>query len=269
MRIEMLLRKSTLPIFYRSYSCTGSKAQTADPFANVGKDRGRLVVYGQSTSRVNKVLWAAAEAGVEVDRVKIPTRHLQQEKWYYELNPKLTVPCIRDGDLVINESNSIVSYICNQYGKHMYPNSPDLLALAWQWLEYGETTVAANLAPIWFGVTKNIKFSTKTSPADNDEINKFVPKCEKAWRGLDEHLAKSGKPFILGDAFSMADFTLGVQADRLKKSDGCGVKELQMECFPHVDKWLKELESREAFQKTVGGLKPQNLDLYNPINAPR
>ena len=110
----MLLRKSTLPILYRSYSCSGTKAQTADPFANVGKDRGRLVVYGQSTSRVNKVLWAAAEAGVEVDRVKIPTRHLQQEKWYYELNPKLTVPCIRDGDLVINESNSIVSYICIQ-----------------------------------------------------------------------------------------------------------------------------------------------------------
>ena len=151
--------------------------------------------------------------------------------------------------------------------KHLYPNAPDLLALAWQWLEYGETTVAANLAPIWFGVTKNIKFSTKTSPADNDEINKFVPKCAKAWKGLDEHLAKGDKPYILGDSFSMADFTLGVQADRLKKSDGCGIKELQMECFPHVDRWLKSLESREAFQKTVGGLKPQNLDLYNPINS--
>ena len=55
MKIEMLLRKSALPIFYRSYSCSGTKAQTADPFANVGKDRGRLVVYGQSTSRVTKV----------------------------------------------------------------------------------------------------------------------------------------------------------------------------------------------------------------------
>ena len=45
------------------------------------------------------------------------------------------------------------------------------------------------------------------------------------------------------------------------------MKELQMECFPHVDKWLKELESREAFQRRVGGLKSQNLDLYNATNS--
>ena len=261
------LAKRTLPTQYRLYSSSGVMSQVADPFPENLKERGRLVVYGQSTSRVNKVLWAAAEAGVEVDRVKIPTRQLQQEKWFYDINPKLTVPCMRDGDLVINESNSIVSYICQMYAKDLYPKSPDLLALAWQWLEYGETTVAANLAPIWFGVTKNIKFSTKTSPADIDEINKFVPKCAKAWKALDEHFEKDNRPYILGNSFSMADFTLGVQADRLKKSDGCGMKELQMECFPHVDKWLKELESREAFQRRVGGLKTQNLDLYNATNS--
>ena len=160
MKLFTTLFRRTLPTLYKSYSSSVVLSQIADPFQNVGKERGRGLIYGQSTSRVNKVLWAASEAGVEVDRVKIPTRELQQEKWYYDINPKLTVPCMRDGDLVINESNSIVSYICHMYGKHLYPKSPDLLALAWQWLEYGETAVAANLAPIWFGATKNIKFST-------------------------------------------------------------------------------------------------------------
>ena len=267
MKAGALLKNKTLPSICRCYGTTGVLTQTPDPFADNRIAKGKLVVYGQSTSRVNKVLWAAAEAGLDVEQVKIRTRQLQQEQWYYDINPKLTVPCMRDGDLVINESNSIVSYICNLYAKHLYPDSPDLLALAWQWLEYGETTVAASLAPVWFGVTKNIKFSTKTSPADVDEINKFVPKCAKAWRGLDEHLGKDNREYILGNSFSMADFTLGVQADRLKQSDGCQRKELQMECFPYVNKWLERLESRSAFQKTVGKSKPQNLDLYKPTNS--
>ena len=269
MKLNFVLRKKVLPLLNKHYSSTSVRTQQlADPFADIGKEQeGKLIVYGQRTSRVMKVLWAAAEAGVAVERVSIPTRQLQQEQWYYNINPKLTVPCMRDGDLVINESNSIVSYICHKYGNNLYPKSPDLLALAWQWLEYGETTVAANLAPIWFGVTKDIKFSTKTSPADMEEVNKFVPKCAKAWKALDEHLEKDGRSYILGDSFSMADFTLGVQADRLKKSEGCGMKELQMECFPHVDRWLKTLESRDAFKNSVGTLKPQNLDLYNPINS--
>ena len=130
MKVGALLKNKTLPSICRCYGTTGVLTQTPDPFADNRIAKGKLVVYGQSTSRVNKVLWAAAEARLDVEQVKIPTRQLQQEQWYYDINPKLTVPCMRDGDLVINESNSIVSYICNLYAKHLYPDSPDRLALA-------------------------------------------------------------------------------------------------------------------------------------------
>ena len=82
-----------------------------DPFAHSSKERGRLIVYGSSTSRVRKVLWTAAEAGVEVERVDIPTIGLKQQNWFADINPKLTVPVMRDSNLVLNESNTIISYI--------------------------------------------------------------------------------------------------------------------------------------------------------------
>lgn len=220
-----------------------------DPFAHSPKEKGRLIVYGSSTSRVRKVLWAAAEAGVEVERVDIPTIELKKQSWFADINPKLTVPVMRDGNLVLNESNTIISYICQVYGKHLYPESPDLLALAWQWLEYGETTVVPTVAPIWFGKTKNMSFSTRTSPANQDEINICVPKCVKAWQGVEEHLAKGKKDYILGDEFSMADITLGIQADRMKKNNGFDFEELNFKHFPNISRWIDNLESQTKFIK--------------------
>ena len=90
MKVGTLLKNKTLPSIRRYYRTTGVLTQTPDPFADNRIVSGKLVVYGQSTSRVNKVLWAAAEAGLEVEQVKIPTRQLQKEQWYYDINPKLT-----------------------------------------------------------------------------------------------------------------------------------------------------------------------------------
>ena len=45
------------------------------------------------------------------------------------------MPFIRDGELVLNESNTIVSYLANKYNRDgIYPESPEDLATAWQWL---------------------------------------------------------------------------------------------------------------------------------------
>ena len=220
-----------------------------DPIANCKTEKGKLIIYGSSTSRVRKVLWAAAEAGLEVERVDILASQIKEHKWFADMNPKLTIPCMRDGDFILNESNTIVSYICQVYGKHLYPDSPEQLALAWQWLEYGESTVVPTVAPLWFGITKNMTYPAKTCPANQDQINECVPKCAKAWQGVEDHLKKDERKYILGDSFTMADITLGIQADRMKKNNGFGFKELNFERFPNVSRWLKNLESRSAFIK--------------------
>ena len=67
---------------------------------------------------------------------------------YHATHPRRTVPFIRDGELVLNESNTIVSYLANKYNRDgIYPESPEDLATAWQWLGERHPT------PPWVSVT--------------------------------------------------------------------------------------------------------------------
>lgn len=224
-----------------------------DPFTeSVGE--GVLSVYGISTSRVVKVLWAAAECPnvKDVRRLELRPVDLAPQPWFMELNPKGTVPVLRDGALVLNESNTMVSYICQKYGPHLYPDTEASLALAWQWLEYAETTMAEAQAPIFFHVVRNnlaYPFGSKTRT--DDEIKALVPALEKAFAGLEQHL--STRSYIIGDSFSMGDITAGVQANRLFSNNGYGFAELSPGCFPSIASWLQRLGERPAFKQHVLG----------------
>lgn len=233
-----------------------ASAEDQDPFA-APADAGVISVYGVSTSRVQKVLWAAAECGItDVRRHQKPPAKLAACSWYRELNSKGTVPTLRDGPLVLNESNTIVAYLCQKYGKdaglELYPDaSPMSLALAWQWMEYGETTLAQTTAPIFFNVVRGLPYppagqSVLPSP---EQIQALVPACARAFAGLDKHL--TGRAFVLGDAFTMADMTAGVQANRLLGNNGFGFPELAAAQFPAVHAWYQRLMTRPAFQQHV------------------
>ena len=61
-----------------------------DPFANATSG---LVIYGPPTSRVTKVMWAAAEVG----QSWVDVGNMWSERkapWYLALNPKGTVPTL-------------------------------------------------------------------------------------------------------------------------------------------------------------------------------
>jgi glutathione S-transferase len=51
---------------------------------------------------------------------------------------------------VLNESNSILSYIADKWGrsKGLYPETAEQLALAWQWLEFGEQYLVPRTNPV-------------------------------------------------------------------------------------------------------------------------
>merc|ERR1712232_1094927 len=166
---------------------------------------------------------------------------------YQALNPKGTVPTLRDGPVVLNESNTIVAYLCQKYGKQagLYPDSAPALALAWQWLEYAETTIAEAQAPIFFPIVRGIPYPFGSDAKCPDKVKALAPALEKAISGLDEHLA--GKQYVLGDALTMADITAGVQANRLFTNNGYGFPELHPSRFPSISEWLKRLAARPAF----------------------
>ena len=233
-----------------------SSAAAVDPALATAR-AGLLQLYGAPTSRVNKVAWAAAEAGVPLTRIDPrPASALNAEAWYTQLNPKGTVPSLRDGDLVLNESNSAVAYVCRKYGhpSSLHPQDEAAAALAWQWLEFGETTLAPAQSPLFFGAVRGQRWpkAPGAPPPGREEMAQWVPQCVRAFRILEGHLA-DGRPFVLGERFSMADITVGVQAARLVECGGFGFEELDAEAeLPALHAWYTgRIRGRRAFVEQV------------------
>eukprot|EP00427_Karlodinium_veneficum_P016795 CAMPEP_0169149980 /NCGR_PEP_ID=MMETSP1015-20121227/49879_1 /TAXON_ID=342587 /ORGANISM="Karlodinium micrum, Strain CCMP2283" /LENGTH=263 /DNA_ID=CAMNT_0009218963 /DNA_START=34 /DNA_END=825 /DNA_ORIENTATION=- len=237
--------------------CPSPVAASADPDLSVDPHPhgipGKMVLYGAPTSRVQKVMWIAAECGLPFEQVKSPPGTLSLHEWYLGLNPKKTVPTARFGDLVINESNSITAFIAQRYGNsELYPSPPEKLALAWQWAEWGETTLAVAMTKIYFAIVRKVyhpSWQAKKGTPSLEEVLPFVPACVYAWSTLDKHL--KDKKFMLGDTFSFADVTSGIQANRLITHSGMGIPELAPANFPAVSAWYARLCARKAYADNV------------------
>ena len=76
-----------------------------------------LKIWGRLNSiNVQKVVWAALEAGVAFERTDAGSRFgLVDTPWYGAMNPNRLVPVIDDDGFVLWESNVIVRYLCAKY----------------------------------------------------------------------------------------------------------------------------------------------------------
>ena len=72
-----------------------------------------LKIWGRaSSSNVQKVLWCCAELGIAFERVDLGGPFGgNQDPDYLALNPNGLVPTVRDGDLVLWETNTIYRYL--------------------------------------------------------------------------------------------------------------------------------------------------------------
>lgn len=76
------------------------------------------------SSNALKVRLLLAELGLEYERTRVPIERPRPD-WYAEVNPLLGIPSLRDGDLVLSESNAILRYLANREGRHdLYPADP-------------------------------------------------------------------------------------------------------------------------------------------------
>lgn len=233
-----------------STASPGSEFPDGDPSPGP-PTAGTITIYGQPTSRVCKVMWVCAELGVPFEQHS--GFAFRNDDWALALNPKGTVPFIRDGDLVLNESNTIVAHLANRYSaaSGIYPVDVDELSQAWQWLEFGEQFLVPRTNPVFFGVVRESYAPSLGRPGapSAEEIEAAVPKCAEAFHALNAHLA--GKQMMLGDVFTMADITVAIQANRLVGNDGFGFAELSPTLFPNVVAWHARLSERPAFAEHV------------------
>jgi glutathione S-transferase len=170
-----------------------------------------LQLLGKSSSiNVRKLLWLCAE-------LELP---YQQEQWgsgfrdtnapeFLALNPNAQVPVIRDGELVLWESNTICRYLAAKHGREdLLPSQPAARARVEQWMDWQAT----DLNSAWrYAFVALVRKSPGFS--DPSAIAASASTWNRLMKLLDAQLARTGA-YVLGETFTLADIVLGLSTHR-------------------------------------------------------
>jgi len=209
-----------------------------------------IKVWGRKTSgNVQKAMWAIGELGLPFERVDVggPFGGNQAPE-YLAMNPNGLVPTIRDGDLTLWESHSIVRYLSRKYGAGtLEPMDPGACARANQWMDWAISVVS----PVQMQVFFNLYFRS-AAERDHDAIARGREGFIRAMVIFDAHLANS--PFAAGEAFSMGDIPMGVMGHRFDLAVP------ERPALPHLARWMDAIRTRPAFQTHVAAVTYQLKD---------
>ncbi len=165
-----------------------------------------LTVYGRATSsNVQMVMWGLAELGLAAERLDYG--HVYggvDTPEFLAMNPNGRVPVLKDGDLVMFESAAILRYLAARYGDGgaFWPADPVARARVDTWAEWGKATFAnAFTLPIFWS-----RVRTPAARRDEAALARGIAGFEEMLDILEGQL--SG-PFVIGDAFSVADIVIG------------------------------------------------------------
>ncbi|HEX7639185.1 MAG TPA: glutathione S-transferase family protein, partial [Burkholderiaceae bacterium] len=164
-----------------------------------------LRISGRQVSiNVRKVLWTAAEIGLPVDHDAAPDPATLRA-----LNPNALVPVIEDEGFVLWESNAICRYLAARHGRvDLLPADPAARARVEQWMDWQATELNPAWRPAFLALMRG-------NPERLDAAG--IAASAAAWNArmalLDAHLA-SGRAYVAGDAFTLADLVLALCTHR-------------------------------------------------------
>jgi glutathione S-transferase len=172
-----------------------------------------LKVWGRNTSsNVQKVMWAIGELGLEHERVDIGGKFGgNKESAYLALNPNGLVPTLQDGDLTVWESNTIVRYLAARYGAgKLEPADWKSRALASQWMDWQLSVLGPAHSGAFWGLIRSPPLQRELGAIADSQA-----KTTEAMTMFDATLAP--QPYVAGAAFSTGDIPVGIMAYRFRQ----------------------------------------------------
>ncbi|WP_051332209.1 glutathione S-transferase family protein [Cucumibacter marinus] len=201
----------------------------------------QITLWGRKTSaNVQKVLWTLAELDLDYVRVDIGGKFGGNDlPDYRAMNPNGLVPALRDGDLIMWESNAIVRYLAASYGKGtLWPESPVERALVDQWADWSCST----FQPAWLNIFLNL-VRVPAEKRDQAKVDACVAATVKAFEVMQTQLART--PYLAGDRLTYADIVAGAGLYRWE------TMEIDRPALPHIEAWHARLKERQAFRDSV------------------
>jgi len=159
---------------------------------------------------------------------------------YMAHQPFGQLPAIEDGGFQLFESRAICRYIDDKAGHKVSPKDIQPRALMEQWISVEQ----ANFYTAIMTFIYNDIFKRPQKPED---LEKAGAKVDQVAGVIDQHLAKSGKPFLVGEQFTIAEIAY---APYLDYGSNTAAKQIFAK-HSHFTSWWNRIAERPAWQKTI------------------
>jgi glutathione S-transferase len=188
-----------------------------------------LTIYGSPRSRTLRVLWAAAELGLDYTHVPLASDDPKlKSPDFLKLNPAGSIPTVVDDGFALSESLAINLYLAKTYGAGgLYPATPQGEAQAWRWTLWAQGHLEpwvqqdALLANLRAAMGRNARAVVEHGLGLLD-------------RTLDD------RAWLVGDGFTVADLNVACVLSPSRTA------RLDLSPFPQVHDWLARCYARPA-----------------------
>jgi len=200
-----------------------------------------LKIWGRSTSsNVQKLLWCCAELGIEYERVDLGGPFGgNQDPEYLAMNPNGLVPTVKDGDLILWESNTICRYLCaTRNGESLYPKEPGPRANVERWMDWQLSSIGPPMGTLLFGLIR-----TRPEERDHAVIEAARRKALAAWTIVDEAL--EDRPYLAGGGLTLAEITLGTLVYRWHAFS------IERPLLKNLRAWYERMREHPPFQRHI------------------
>jgi glutathione S-transferase len=195
-----------------------------------------IVLYSHpGSSNALKVRFLLAELGLSYETVEVPFDEWPRPAWYRELNPVGRIPTLRDGDLVLAESNAILRYLVARDARwDLYPQELDARARVDWLLDAWSTVVRPAVAPLE-------RAAGLLGERDDTAVERLRPAAEAALDAVEQLVADNG---TMAGTFTIADVCA---APALFRSGNLPLP-LDVSRWPRLERVRETVTSRPAFR---------------------
>lgn len=201
-----------------------------------------ITLHHLNFSRSTRVLWMLEELGIGYDLVRYErTPGFRAPDTLKAVHPLGKAPVLQDDALTLAESATILAYLADRYGDGRFTPAPGTAeaALHDEWLQYAESSAGL---PIMMTLLGGMFGGLP------DHLTRFTnPELKRALDYIESRIT-SGGPYLMGEAFTIADIQMGYMIDVAQSSGMLGG-------HPALGAYLATLKARPALAKAleIGG----------------
>lgn len=200
-------------------------------------------IYGAPTARTNYCIWVMEELGLTYENIPVnPFSGETKTAEYKALNPNGLIPTLEEDGQILWESMAVNFYLAKTYGRgKLMPDDPWEEALVLQWSLFG----IQNLDKLAVNCILH-KIALPEEHRDEGILKSAEEGLVPHLQILNTHL--SGRQYLVGEAFSLADLNLAAMLDYARKA------RVDFSPYPDLETWLGRCLDRPV-RRAMGGRK--------------